>query len=97
MIALRNILVATDFGEAADVALRYGQTLAKHFGTHLHVLHADSCCNRDTRGCGRQNEDDPSQPRAGPREFPQRLGIISGPRILASCRLPLSSSLTMSR
>jgi nucleotide-binding universal stress UspA family protein len=39
MIALRNILVATDFGEAADVALRYGQTLAKHFGAHLHVLH----------------------------------------------------------
>jgi nucleotide-binding universal stress UspA family protein len=39
MIALKNILVATDFGEAADVALRYGQTLAKHFNAHLHVLH----------------------------------------------------------
>ena len=39
MIALKNILVATDFGEAADVALRYGQTLAKHFGANLHVLH----------------------------------------------------------
>ena len=39
MIALKNILVATDFGEAAEVALRYGQTLAKHFGAHLHVLH----------------------------------------------------------
>ena len=39
MITLRNILVATDFGEASDVALRYGQTLAKHFGAHLHVLH----------------------------------------------------------
>lgn len=39
MIALKQILVATDFGEASDVALRYGQTLAKHFGAHLHVLH----------------------------------------------------------
>ncbi|HEY7287159.1 MAG TPA: universal stress protein [Vicinamibacterales bacterium] len=39
MIALKQVLVATDFGEASDVALRYGQTLAKHFGAHLHVLH----------------------------------------------------------
>jgi nucleotide-binding universal stress UspA family protein len=39
MIALKNVLVATDFGEASEVALRYGQTLAKHFGAHLHVLH----------------------------------------------------------
>jgi len=39
MIALKQILVATDFGEASDVALRYGQTLATHFGAHLHVLH----------------------------------------------------------
>jgi nucleotide-binding universal stress UspA family protein len=39
MIALKQILVATDFGEASDVALRYGQTLAKHFDAHLHVLH----------------------------------------------------------
>src|SRR5262245_25881890 len=39
MIALKQILVATDFGEASDVALRYGRTLAKHFGADLHVLH----------------------------------------------------------
>jgi nucleotide-binding universal stress UspA family protein len=39
MIALKNILVATDFGEASDVALRYGQSLAKHFSAQLHVLH----------------------------------------------------------
>ena len=39
MIALKQILVATDFGEASDAALRYGRTLAKHFGADLHVLH----------------------------------------------------------
>jgi nucleotide-binding universal stress UspA family protein len=39
MIALKNILVATDFGEAADVALTYGRELAMRFGATLHVLH----------------------------------------------------------
>ncbi len=39
MIALSKILVATDFGEAADVALMYGRTLARTFGAELHVLH----------------------------------------------------------
>jgi nucleotide-binding universal stress UspA family protein len=39
MIALKNILVATDFSEASDAALRYGQTLARTFGATLHVLH----------------------------------------------------------
>ena len=39
MITLKNILVATDFGEAADAALSYGRTLAGRFGATLHVLH----------------------------------------------------------
>jgi len=39
MIALKNILVATDFGEAADSALAYGRELATKFGATLHVLH----------------------------------------------------------
>jgi nucleotide-binding universal stress UspA family protein len=39
MITLKNILVATDFGEAADVALTYGRTLASRFGATLHVLY----------------------------------------------------------
>ena len=39
MIALKNILVATDFGEPADAALTYGRTLARAFGATLHVLH----------------------------------------------------------
>jgi nucleotide-binding universal stress UspA family protein len=39
MIALKNILVATDFGEAADKALKYGRELATRFDATLHVLH----------------------------------------------------------
>jgi nucleotide-binding universal stress UspA family protein len=38
MIAISNILVATDFGEAADSALRYGRELAGRLGATLHVL-----------------------------------------------------------
>jgi nucleotide-binding universal stress UspA family protein len=37
--SLKHILVATDFGEAADAALTYGRTLAGRFGATLHVLH----------------------------------------------------------
>ena len=39
MIAIKNILVATDFGDAADNALCYGRELAGRFGATLHVLH----------------------------------------------------------
>ena len=39
MIVLRHILVATDFGPAADAALTYGRALARNFGARLHVLH----------------------------------------------------------
>jgi nucleotide-binding universal stress UspA family protein len=39
MIAMKNILVATDFGEAADTALAYGRELAGRFDATLHVLH----------------------------------------------------------
>ena len=39
MIALKRILVATDFGEAANAALTYGRALARRFGATLHVLH----------------------------------------------------------
>jgi nucleotide-binding universal stress UspA family protein len=50
MIALKNILVATDFGEASDAALVYGRALARTFGARLHVLHV--CENIFTRGIG---------------------------------------------
>jgi nucleotide-binding universal stress UspA family protein len=39
MIALKNILVGTDFGEAADMALSYGRELARAFGARLHLVH----------------------------------------------------------
>ena len=39
MIVLKNILVATDFGEQSDAALTYGRDLARTFGGRLHVLH----------------------------------------------------------
>jgi len=39
MIALKNILVATDFDEASDAGLVYGRALATAFGATLHVLH----------------------------------------------------------
>jgi len=39
MMTLQNILVATDFGEAAGTALAYGRELARRFHATLHVLH----------------------------------------------------------
>jgi nucleotide-binding universal stress UspA family protein len=39
MIALKSVLVPTDFSETSDVALRYGKALAAAFGASLHVLH----------------------------------------------------------
>ncbi len=39
MITLKNILVATDFGEAADAALAYGRELSRRCGATLHLLH----------------------------------------------------------
>jgi universal stress protein A len=39
MIALKQILVATDFSEPADVAVNYGRDLARAYDATLHVLH----------------------------------------------------------
>lgn len=39
MIRLTQILVATDFGEASEVAMDYGRALARTFGSSLHLLH----------------------------------------------------------
>lgn len=39
MIALKTVLVPTDFSDTSDAALRYGKALAKAFGASLHVLH----------------------------------------------------------
>jgi nucleotide-binding universal stress UspA family protein len=39
VIALKNVLVSTDFSPPSDVALVYGRALARSFGASLHVLH----------------------------------------------------------
>lgn len=53
MVKLKRILVATDFGEAAEVALAYGRELARQFGASLDVLHvADNVLARGFAGEG---------------------------------------------
>lgn len=39
MVAIKNILVATDFSEPSGVALAYGRDLARTYKAQLHVLH----------------------------------------------------------
>jgi nucleotide-binding universal stress UspA family protein len=39
VIALKQILVATDFSQPSDAALRYGRDLARSYHASLHVLH----------------------------------------------------------
>lgn len=39
MIALKRILVATDFSETSGAATTYGVALAQTFGARLHLLH----------------------------------------------------------
>lgn len=39
MIALKNVLVATDFSDASATALDYGRHFARTFGASLHVIH----------------------------------------------------------
>jgi nucleotide-binding universal stress UspA family protein len=39
MIAIKNVLVATDFSPVSETALVYGRALARTFGGRLHVIH----------------------------------------------------------
>jgi nucleotide-binding universal stress UspA family protein len=39
MIAIKKVLVATDFSPVSETALVYGRALARTFGGTLHVLH----------------------------------------------------------
>ena len=39
MIALKHLLVATDFSECSEVAVEHGRALAAAFGASLHLLH----------------------------------------------------------
>jgi nucleotide-binding universal stress UspA family protein len=47
MIALKQVMVATDFEEAAEAAFAYGRQMARSFGAILHVVHvADDIAGR---------------------------------------------------
>jgi nucleotide-binding universal stress UspA family protein len=50
MMVLKRILVATDFGAAAAVALTYGRELARRFGASLDVVHV--CDDANARAFG---------------------------------------------
>jgi nucleotide-binding universal stress UspA family protein len=53
MMVLKSILVATDFGEASETALRYGRELARRFGADLHLLYvADDLASRVSMASG---------------------------------------------
>jgi universal stress protein A len=39
MIAIKKILVPTDFSECSDAAVQYGRAMAETFGATLHLLH----------------------------------------------------------
>lgn len=39
MIAIKNVLVATDFSAPSETALNYARAMARSFGAQLHVLH----------------------------------------------------------
>lgn len=39
MIALKQVLVAVDFGDASEAALTYARNFARAFGARLHVMH----------------------------------------------------------
>lgn len=39
MIALKHVLVATDFSDASGAALEYGRQFTRMFGATLHVMH----------------------------------------------------------
>jgi len=39
MVAIRRILVPTDFSDPAAAALRYGRALAEEFGSTLYLMH----------------------------------------------------------
>ena len=39
MLAIKTILVPTDFSEASEAAVKYGKALAEAFGSSLHLVH----------------------------------------------------------
>ena len=93
MIVLKNILVATDFGEPSDAALTYGRDLARTFGATLHVLHVVETSwsalpakrrSRFCPSCRRRSRT--MRGNASRRSSPMRTGRRSMPRPLSSRR-----------
>ncbi|MEZ5285225.1 MAG: universal stress protein [Vicinamibacterales bacterium] len=54
MIALKSVLVPTDFSETSEAALRYGKAFATAFGAALHVVHVieEPCWRRGGKAYG---------------------------------------------
>jgi len=40
MLAIKNVLVATDFSQSSEAALAYGRAFARQYGARLHVINA---------------------------------------------------------
>jgi nucleotide-binding universal stress UspA family protein len=57
MVEIRRILVATDFSDSADAAVRYANVLARALGVPFHVLHVIE----DPLSAGWTSEIDPSR------------------------------------
>ena len=39
LVAVKNVLFATDFSEASEAALPYAAAFSEHFGSQLHLTH----------------------------------------------------------
>jgi len=47
-VAVKNIIVATDFSPASELAVRYATAIARHYGAKVHLVHALEATARDS-------------------------------------------------
>ena len=47
-IAIKNIVVATDFSPASDLALQHASAIARHYASKIHLVHAISATGHKT-------------------------------------------------
>jgi len=87
MIALKHVLVATDFSPPSDVALAYGRALAERFGATLHLLHVD-----DNQFLQARVSDPGSVSRAHQRWLEERLTPSDRSRLNARASIEVNSS-----
>jgi nucleotide-binding universal stress UspA family protein len=77
VITPRNIVVATDFGDAAGRALQYGLEFARAFGSRLHIVHvADDFAGRVISGVGMPPVDTTAAQRVADAEARTMLGTL---------------------